>query len=290
MFKLKEVCFAIIITGLSSCAARTVAAQLPYGEVAAFAWRVEPAYGYRPDGRPGRAFRLLLKDSLYKGPVSIQLTCGNSTETVLKQKTGTRDIFQLMLPAGAGVDSSTTAKIVVSYGNQTSSAMMQVPKRKQWTVYIYPHSHLDIGYTALPDDVKKLQQRNIDVGIDIAEKSQGNPAGSRFTWNPEATWVVNGYLEHASPEQKKRFITALKNGWLHIDGGHSNSDLSTMSDEEIIHFFHNVSSIEKSTGTSINTMVQMDLPGAPWGLVTVASQFGINRFISFPNNFDLRKK
>jgi hypothetical protein len=195
----------------------------------------------------------------------------------------------LLLPSGAGLYAATKADLVITTGEKEFSGTITVPPKKQWTVYIYPHSHLDIGYTALPEEVRKIQVRNIDVGIDMAEKTQSNPEGSRFVWNPEATWVVQYYLEQASPLQMKKFIRAVKNGWLRLDGGHSNSNTSTCSDEELIHFFKNTSSIVKKTGVPVTTMVQVDVPGVAWGLTTVASQFGINGFISFPNNFDLRK-
>ena len=31
-----------------------------------------------------------------------------------------------------------------------------IPALRQWTVYIYPHAHVDIGYTALQETVEKL--------------------------------------------------------------------------------------------------------------------------------------
>ena len=223
----------------------------------------------------------------YTGPVAVKVIWNSITETTNFSQNDT--LNYLLLPAGAGVDSSTTAKITVMAGDKELSVPVAVPLKKQWTVYIYPHSHLDIGYTALPANVLKLQTRNIDVGIDIAEKTQNYPVGSRFIWNTEATWVVQHYLQQASPTQKKRFTEAVKKGWIQIDGAHSNSNTTTCSDEELVHFFANSSSIQKETGIPINTMVQMDVPGAPWGLVTVAAQFGINRFISFPNYYDVRK-
>ncbi len=47
-------------------------------------------------------------------------------------------------------------------------------------INIYPHAHLDIGYTNLQKIVEKLQVRNIDVGIDLAPKTQHYPEGARF--------------------------------------------------------------------------------------------------------------
>ena len=229
--------------------------------------------------------KIFVKD--YKGPISVKVVCNSITETSKFNQNDT--LNYLLLPAGAGVDSSTTAVITITTGDKELSATIPVPLKKQWTVYIYPHSHLDIGYTGLPADVLKLQTRNIDVGIDIAEKTQNYPEGAQFIWNTEATWVVQHYLQQASPEQKKKFTEAVKKGWIQLDGGHSNSNTSTFSDEELIHFFKNASSIQKETGVPLKTMVQVDVPGVAWGLVTAAAQFGINRFISFPNNYDVRK-
>jgi alpha-mannosidase len=248
-------------------------------------YNVEPFYQYRADGKPGRAMIVLVKN--YKGAVVVKVTWGSTTEITRLTQNEAPNYF--LLPVGLGVDSATTAAITFTAGDQILSTKVAVPKKREWTIYIYPHSHLDIGYTGLPNDVLKLQTRNIDVGIDIAEKTQHYPEGSRFIWNTEATWIVQHYLQQASPVQKQKFIDAVKKGWVQIDGGHSNSNTSTHSDEELIHFFTNVPSIQKVTGEPIHTMVQMDLPGVAWGLVTVAAQFGINRFISFPNYFDVRR-
>jgi alpha-mannosidase len=288
LFPYKEVYFVVLNIVFCTCYSYPASAQKSAGDTASFAWKVEPFYMYRNDGKPGRVVRIFVKELSYQGPISVKVGCNSMTEITKFSKNDT--LNQLLLPAGAGVDTPTTAVITITAGEKEFSGTIQVYRSKQWTVYIYPHSHLDIGYTALPDDVKKLQLRNIDVGIDMAEKTQTNPRGSRFIWNPEATWVVQHYLQQASSEQKQKFISAVKKGWLQLDGGHSNSNLSTCSDEELIHFFKNASTIQKMTGAPITTLVQMDVPGVAWGVVTVASQFGIRGFINFPNTFDLRKQ
>jgi alpha-mannosidase len=283
--KYKQVYFVALNIVFGICYCRPASTQKQETGAVPFLYKVQPFYLYRNDGKPGRAMKIFLKD--YNGPVVVKVDWNSITEITRFNQNDT--LNNLLLPAGLGVDSSTKAGITVIAGEKELSAIIPVPAKKQWTIYIYPHSHLDIGYTGLPADVLKLQTRNIDVGIDIAEKTQNYPEGSRFVWNTEATWVVKHYLQRAAPVQKKKFIEAVKKGWVKIDGGHSNSNTSTQSDEELIHFFDNASFIQKETGVPLHTMVQMDLPGVAWGLVTVAAQFGINRFISFPNYFDLRR-
>ncbi len=283
--KYKQVYFVALNIVFGICYCRPALAQKQGTGVVPFLYKVQPFYLYRNDGKPGRALKIFVKD--YNGPIAVRVAWNSITETTRFNQNDT--LNNLLLPAGLGVDSSTRASITVIAGEKELSAIIPVPAKKQWTIYIYPHSHLDIGYTGLPADVLKLQMRNIDVGIDIAEKTQNYPEGSRFVWNTEATWVVKHYLQQASLKQKKKFIEAVRKGWVEIDGGHSNSNTSTQSDEELIHFFNNASFIQKETGVPLHTMVQMDLPGVAWGLVTVAAQFGISRFISFPNYFDLRR-
>nr|WP_240348034.1 glycoside hydrolase family 38 C-terminal domain-containing protein [Longitalea arenae] len=194
----------------------------------------------------------------------------------------------VLLPAGVGIQ-ETTATVTIHTNNNSSTNTVLVPAKKQWTVYIYPHAHLDIGYTALQETVEKLQVRNIDVGIDLAKKTQDYPEGARFVWNPEATWVVNSYLKSASAEKRKELVEAVKKGWVQIDGAHSNMNTSTCSEEELMRMFRNQQYIQSVTGVPVNTMVQFDNPGGSWGLVQAAAQNGITGFISFPNYYDKRR-
>jgi alpha-mannosidase len=290
MLKFRKCCVATLIILSGNCSSPNASANPPTGEADRFYWQVGSFYMRKADSQAGRVVFFKLKDDAYKGPVSVNITCNNVTENTAFKITNPSSWFFLLLPADAGVDTATTAALSVNYGAETSAATIPISRLKQWTVYIYPHSHLDIGYTGLPADVQKLQVRNIDVGIDLARKTQSYPEGARFIWNPEATWTVINYLKTATPVQKQQFIDAVGKGWVQIDGGHSNINTSTCSDEELLRFFSNSAAIEKVTGVPVTTMVQIDVPGAAWGLVTAAAQHGIKGMISFPNNYDVRKQ
>jgi hypothetical protein len=264
-------------------------AQSNFRTTASLAWRIEPFYMHRKDGKAGLGISLLLREKIDSGLVSIDVSCGSISETTLFKETDTVNNFLVLLPAGVGVDEATDVNVTVTAGSKKFSASISIPVRKQWTVFIYPHSHVDIGYTGLQEEVEKIHVRNIDVGIDIARKTQNYPEGSRFIWNTEATWVVNAYLKKATKEQRQSFFDAVRKGWVQIDAGFANLDNTTCSDEELMHFFKSSNAIEKQTNVPITTMVQMDLPGAAWGLVTAAEKNGVKGFISFPNNYDLRK-
>ena len=50
------------------------------------------------------------------------------------------------------------------------------PARK-WVVYLLPHSHVDIGYTAVQTDVERKQMRNIDAALELCRKTADYPLG-----------------------------------------------------------------------------------------------------------------
>jgi hypothetical protein len=289
LFKYTRVRFIGLTVAFTTFFSQLVFAQIMTDEPTLLETKVEPFYKYRKDGKPGRAITLLLKESIDKGPVTVKVVCNSITETSVFNSTDTSNQLVVLLPAGAGVHEATTAEVTLSVKGKELSKKILVPHKKQWTVFIYPHSHVDIGYTGLQEDVEKIHIRNIDVGIDLAKKTQSYPEGARFIWNPEAAWVVNAYLKKATDSQKRSFIEAVRKGWLQIDAGHSNMNTTTCSDEELLHFFRNSNEIEKLTNVPITTMVQMDVPGAAWGLVQAAVQNGVTGFISFPNYYDLRK-
>ncbi len=254
-----------------------------------FTYVVQPWYKHRKDGKPGREVILYFDRSKPEEKLTVTVEWNGKKELLEVLPAKPLDSIALLLPHKAGLE-ATQATITLLSGTDKEIQSIKIPAKKQWTVYIYPHSHVDIGYTNLQHVVEKLHVRNIDVGIDMARKTQHYPEGARFIWNPEATWVVSSYLKQASPEQKKSFIEAVRKGWIQIDAAHSNINTSTCSDEELLRMFSNIHEIRSLTNLSITTMVQVDIPGSSWGLVQAAAQNGIRGFFCFPNYFDLRTK
>lgn len=251
--------------------------------------KVEPYYKYRKDGKPGREITITFRDSKLYGKAIVKVECNSITEEYTINEPNGISQYSVLLPEGAGVDKQCQARIEVITSKGELYRSVIVPVKRQWTVYIYPHSHVDIGYTNTQDFVRKLHIKDINVAIDIAKKTQNYPEGSRFVWNPEADWVTENYLEVATPEQKKEFIEAVRKGWICLDGDYCNSNTSAFSDEQLLNLFHSSHHLQELTGVPITTMVQMDVAGASWGIAQAAYQNGIHAFIGFPNLGTVRK-
>ncbi|MBW8325912.1 MAG: hypothetical protein K0M50_14195 [Prolixibacteraceae bacterium] len=247
---------------------------------------VRPWYKYRADHSAGREITVQLKGSKLYGKATVELECDGIKESTLLEDPNGIEQIPVLLPAGCGEKKECQARIKVTSNGRELNTSVMVPVKRHWTVYIYPHSHVDIGYTDKQEIVEKIHVRNIDVAIDMAKKTQYYPEGSRYVWNTEAGWVVESYLKQATPEKKAAFFDAVRKGWIRLDGNYANTNTSACSDEELLQLFKYSNQISKEIGVPVKTMVQFDIPGAGWGVVPAAAQNGIKGFFCYPNHYD----
>jgi alpha-mannosidase len=246
--------------------------------------RPEAVYRHRPDGKPGREITLLLKGEKLTEAAQVTVACEGKTETTsFPALAAGRDRLTLLLPEGASVAKEARVTFTIEAGAQKISKEFTVPAKRQWTVYIYPHSHVDIGYTNTQANVELIHKRNLFTGLELAKKTADWPEGSRFVWNPEVTWPVERCLATATPEERETILEAIRKGWIAMDAGYINDNTSVACDEELFPFFGYKHKLEKWTGKKIETMVQVDVPGMSWGIPMVAAKNGIRRVLALHN-------
>ncbi len=247
---------------------------------------VQPYYRHRPDGKPGREILLDFKGSQFSGKGSIELNCSGQKESISLDIDKGIDRYSVLLPPGSGVDSSCTAQIVLKGSGHELSCSVSVPPQRQWTIYIYPHSHVDIGYTNTQENVELIHKRNLLNGIELAKKTAEYPKDARYLWNPEVLWPVERFLVKASPAEREMIKDAVRMGYLHLDAGYIHTNTSSAADEELFEFFRQSRVMEEYTGKKIETLVQVDVPGMSWGVVPVASKLGIKYCFAMNNGSD----
>jgi alpha-mannosidase len=184
------------------------------------------------------------------------------------------------------VNEETKFPVVTKIAGETFNTSIYLKPVTQKTIYLIPHSHVDIGYTHVQDEVKQLQWENLEEGIRLAEQTADYPEGTQFKWNAEVLWAVESYLTSATPEKKQKFIDAVKKGWLGLDGLYSNTLTGLCSREEWIWNFEIARHISEQCGVKIESAMISDVPGWSWGIVTVLANSGIKYFSCGINPFD----
>jgi hypothetical protein len=244
---------------------------------------VSPYYKHRTDGKPGREIIINFIGSKFSGKGTIDVVCNGVSEITELAAEGSIDSCLLVLLPGLGVDSDCEAEITLRSGKHLLTTSVTVPAKRHWTIYIYPHSHVDIGYTNTHENVEIIHTRNLINGIELAKKTENYPKGARYLWNPEVLWPVERYLKKASPEEKQVIIDAVRDGYLHLDAGYVHTNTTVSADEEFFEFFREREKMENLTGKKIETLVHVDIPGMSWGIVPVAASLGIKYCLAMNN-------
>lgn len=245
---------------------------------------VSASQGYlkTPQG-PSREFRIVFNAPIYAGAEILFINDGKKwTDKIAESKEGIEE-YSGLFPAGY-MEEASSLNIRIKSPQGLLDKTEPIPAARKWEVHFFPHSHQDIGYTHRQEDVMKLQWRNLERAIDLAERTAGYPEGSRFRWNSETTWSVIGYLrQYAGTEKAGKMIEAIRKGVISIDASLGSILTGISRQEELNHYFDDAHEIEKITGIKCNTAMMSDVPGQVWGLVNAMHNNEIKYFSPAPN-------
>ena len=244
----------------------------------------QPVYRSRKDGAPGREVTLTFKGAKIFGKALVDVMAEGRTETSeVSFVVGGSSECRVLLPGDVGVAKPAQVTLTLRQGVRELQKKITVPALRHWTVYLYPHSHVDIGYTAPQKIVEFVHKRNIDEGIKLADATKDYPEGARYRWNPEVTWPLERLWQTAAPEKRNRIVQAIRDGRLCVDASYVNLNTSVCNDEELFQVSRFSREMQKLTGVPVDTFQQMDIPGMSWGLVPVLAQAGVRYIMAWPN-------
>ncbi|MEI6176298.1 MAG: glycoside hydrolase family 38 C-terminal domain-containing protein, partial [Verrucomicrobiota bacterium] len=240
----------------------------------------QPVYQHRPDGKPGREITVKFMGEKLGGTATLEVATKEKNETI--EIAPDAATCSVLLPEGIAVKEEAQVTLTLRQGDKALKKEIKVPAMRHWTVYLYSHAHVDIGYTNTQKNVEILHKTNILEGIKLGQETKDYPDGAKSRWNPEVTWPLER-LWMSSPEQRESVLTAIRNGTVCVDANYLNLNTSVCSDEELFHIFRFSREMQKLTGKPMDTFQQMDVPGMTWGMVPVMAQEGVRYIMSWPN-------
>jgi len=179
-------------------------------------------------------------------------------------------------PASVAVDVKIGGK---SIGKRT----IKIEPVRKWQVYLLHHSHVDIGYTHVQTEVLQKHFGYFEQVIELARSTADYPEASRFKWNAEVLWAVDGYLEQASAQKRTEFIEAVKKGWIGLDALYGNELTALCRPEELVRLVGYARMLRQRYDVEIDSAMITDVPGYTWGIVPVLAQSGVKYFAVGPN-------
>ena len=238
-------------------------------------------YKTRSDGKAGRQITIRFLEGGLTGGGTIDILSRSIRETTVVPARSV-DSLNVLLPSSIGVESQSTITIALRQGKRLLERTIAIPPMRHWTVYVYPHSHVDIGYSNTQQNVEFIHRRNIDRGIALAESTRTYPDGSKYLWNTEVMWPYERYIA-ADPAAGPRLVSAVKRGELCLDAAYVNIMTTSCSDEEMVQILRAGREASHLTASPVDTYVQVDIPGMAWGLVEVMAHEGVRYVMNMPN-------
>ena len=120
----------------------------------------KPLYGYRQDRSPGRIVAVRLKGAELKGEVCVDVAYRKLKETsAFRIDAEDSAEVEVMLPSALPVDKTVDVSLTVRGTEKKVKTKVTVEPMRHWTVYLYNHSHVDIGYTNTHKNVEMLHKR-----------------------------------------------------------------------------------------------------------------------------------
>lgn len=140
------------------------------------------------------------------------------------------------------------------------------------------HSHTDIGYSHIQEQVINIHNDDIRQALASIEKTKNYPEGSRFIWNIESSWVVDNFLTVASNSEKENFLKAVRNGQIAISSNYANILTGLAMPEEIDWISDYAIKLRDEYNLPINTAMSTDVPGLSWSVVSSLAKRGVRYY------------
>ncbi|MEI6123860.1 MAG: hypothetical protein WCQ95_09530 [Bacteroidota bacterium] len=151
------------------------------------------------------------------------------------------------------------------------------------TIEIIHHSHNDIGYSHSQEEVIKIQYQNILDALNMIDKTNNYPEGSRFIWNEETLWPIEYFLKNADSTNILRFTKALKNKRIVLTGFYAGVMTGLCSAEELSWIMEYAVILKKKYNITLNSAMLSDIPGLSWSITDAMYNNGIYYLSNGPN-------
>jgi alpha-mannosidase len=183
--------------------------------------------------------------------------------------------FEFAVPEfAAGVEARTT----LALNGKTYEHGERLTPRRKLTVYIVPHTHLDIGFTDYQPKIEELQNRNLDRLLEEMRKD----TDMRFSL--DGAWLAEQYLRTRSPAAQREFLDAVRAGRISIPAQEMNLMAGGASLETLIRSLYAGHALNRQAGSAADYANITDAPAYPWAYASVLSAAGVKYFAAGAND------
>ena len=141
-------------------------------------------------------------------------------------------------------------------------------------IHLIHHTHFDIGYTDLPEEVISQQMRHLDQAVALGK---ANPS---FHWTLESSSLLEFYLKRRSPAMGQSLLSLLQSGQFECGAFYMQMLTDTASAPELVQNVSKSTEMAKKYGFQVNTAILDDIGGWSRYVPNILSEYGVRYFIA----------
>jgi len=162
-------------------------------------------------------------------------------------------------------------------GHVFKSQLSLVPAR-QWTIYLAPHAHLDIGFTDSQAKIAEIHNRNLDGLLDEIE------AHPEMRFNLDGSWIVQQYLASRTQAAQERLLKLVREGKIAVPVQLANLMTGYPTLEELVRSNDYSRRLHEQYGIPFDYANITDVPSYTWSYASVLAALGIEYFSAAANS------
>jgi len=173
----------------------------------------------------------------------------------------------------------TSAQLTVEIDGRKQQFLNTLTPAKQWTVYIVPHIHVDVGYSDYQAKIAAIQARTIDEAMDMTAKHP------EFRFSLDGEWDLQQFLDTRTDAQKQRAIKAIENRQLFVPAQYANLLTGIPTAETSIRSLYPSANFSRKYSTPFDYANITDVPSYSWSYASILSSAGIHYLAGGSNNY-----
>jgi len=150
---------------------------------------------------------------------------------------------------------------------------------RPWTVYLFHHSHTDIGYTELQSRVTRNHVEYLDSVIEYCHETDGYPDDAKFRWNIEVAWSFENFVKTRPAADVQALVDLIKAGRIELSAIYLNVS-DGFAHEEIARSVDVARGLARRYGFELRAAMNDDVNGFAWSLPQIFRQAGVRYFSS----------
>jgi hypothetical protein len=148
---------------------------------------------------------------------------------------------------------------------------------KKWTVFVVPHTHVDIGYTDYQGKVAENQAHVLEEAADLIEQHPD------FRFATDGSWNVQQFLDTRSGKTRADVLDLMKNGKIGVPAQYFNLLTGYASLETLYRSFYYSKSLSRTYGIPFDYANITDVPSYTGSYPSVLASVGIKYWAAAVN-------